>query len=128
MQKLIKLLFKDKIVFVSISITLFIAYLSLKKIESFSVGLSHLDKIYHAIAYFLLGLTWLFSFPKSLQNKSLKYVVVISCIIYGIVVEVLQGTLTTYRTASLLDVIANAIGVLIAMIVFKQVYKKIIAI
>jgi len=128
MQKVIKLLFKDRIVFISISITLFIAYLSLKKIESFSVGISHSDKIYHAIAYFLLGLTWLLSFPKSLQNKSLKYAIVISCVIYGIVVEVLQGTLTTYRTASLLDIIANIVGVLIAMMVFKQVYKKIVAI
>jgi VanZ family protein len=107
---------------------LFIGYLSLKKIDNIPIHLSHSDKIYHAIAYFLLGLTWLLSFPKSLLNRNLKYAIVISCIIYGIVVEVLQGTLTTYRTASLLDIIANTVGVIIAMLVFKLVYKKIIAI
>ena len=128
MQKVIKILFKDKILFIAIGIMLFIGYLSLKKIDNIPIHLSHSDKIYHAIAYFLLGLTWLLSFPKSLLNRNLKYAIVISCIIYGIVVEVLQGTLTTYRTASLLDIIANTVGVIIAMLVFKLVYKKIIAI
>ena len=128
MRKLIKALFKDKIIFIAISITLFIGYLSLKKIDYFPVELSQSDKVYHAIAYFSLGLTWLLSFPKSLQKKKLKYVIVISCVIYGIVIEVLQGTLTTYRTASLLDILANTVGVIVAMMIFKQVYKKIAAI
>jgi VanZ family protein len=128
MQKLIKVLFRDNILFIAISITLFIGYLSLKKIDYLPVQLSHSDKVYHAIAYFLLGLTWLLSFPKSLQKKKLKYAIVISCVIYGIVIEVLQGTLTTYRTASLLDILANIVGVIVAMIIFKQVYKKIVAI
>jgi VanZ family protein len=128
MQKLIKILFKDKILFVAIGITLFIGYLSLKKMEAMPLQLSHSDKIYHTIAYFLLGLSWLLSFPKSLQKKNLKYAVVVSCVIFGIVIEVLQGTLTTYRTASLLDVLANTVGVLVAMLLFKRVYKKIVAI
>jgi len=92
------------------------------------ISLSHSDKIYHTIAYFSLGLTWLLSFPKSLQKKKLKYAIVISCIIYGIVIEVLQATLTTYRTASLLDVVANTVGVLVAMMIFNKVYEKIVAI
>ena len=128
MQKLIKALFKDNILFIAISITLFIGYLSLKKIDYLPVQLSHSDKVYHAIAYFSLGLTWLLSFPKSLQKKKLKYAIVISCVIYGIVIEVLQGTLTAYRTASLLDILANTVGVIVAMMIFKQVYKKIGAI
>jgi VanZ family protein len=98
------------------------------KIDSVPVKLSQSDKIYHCIAYFILGLTWLLSFPNSLEKKSIKYAIVFSCIIYGIVIEVLQTTLTTYRTASLPDVIANTIGVLVAMVLFKSIYKKIIAI
>ena len=128
MLKLIKTLFKDKIIFIAIGITLGITYLSLMRLNFAPSKLSHVDKIYHSIAYFILGLTWLLSFPKSLEKKYIKYAIVISCIIYGIVIEVLQGTLTAYRTASLLDVIANTIGVLVAMVLFKSIYKKIIAI
>jgi VanZ family protein len=98
------------------------------KLDFKTVELSQIDKIYHCIAYFVLGLTWLLSFPKSLEKKHIKYAIVISCIIYGIVIEVLQTTLTAYRTASLLDVLANTIGVLLAMMLFKAIYKKIIAI
>lgn len=121
-------MFKDKILFIAIGIALFIGYLSLKKIDYVPIQLSHSDKIFHAIAYFLLGLTWLLSFPKSLQKKKVKYAVVISCVFYGIVIEVLQATLTTYRTASLLDIVANTVGVLVAMTLFNWVYKKIVAI
>ena len=96
--------------------------------QNTSIQLSHSDKFFHAIAYFSLGLTWLLSFPKSLEKKILKYAIVCFCIIYGIVIEVFQGVLTTYRTPSLLDVIANTIGVIVAMMIFKHVYKKIVAI
>ena len=128
MQKVIKILLQDKILFLAIGITLFIGYLSLKKIDYIPIQLSHSDKIYHVIAYFILGLTWLLSFPKSLQKKKLKYAIVIFCIIYGIVIEVLQATLTAYRTASLLDVVANTVGVIVAMTLYNRVYKKIAAI
>jgi VanZ family protein len=47
---------------------------------------------------------------------------------YGIIIEVLQGTLTIYRSASLLDVLANTVGIILAMVLFKQFYKKYIAI
>lgn len=92
------------------------------------IQITHSDKLFHAIAYFTLGLVWLLSFPKSLKKRSVKYAIVSSCVIYGIVLEVLQGTLTAYRTASLLDIVANTIGVVIAMMLFRQVYKKIVAI
>lgn len=128
MQKLIKTLLKDKILYFAIAITVVIGYLSLKKVQNTSIGLPHSDKVFHTIAYFLLGLTWLLSFPKSLEKKSLKYAIVCFCMIYGIVIEVFQGVLTTYRTASLLDVVANTIGVIVAMILFKHIYKKIVAI
>jgi VanZ family protein len=128
MQKLIKILFKDKVLFIAISVALFIGYLSLKKMEALPIQFSQSDKMYHAVAYFLLGFTWLLSFPKSSQKKKLKYAIVILCIIYGIVIEVLQGTLTAYRTASLLDVLANTAGVIAAMMLFNKVYRKIAAI
>jgi len=102
--------------------------LSLVKVPESTVNISNIDKGYHAIAYFSLGLSWLLSFPISIHKKSVKYTIAISCVFYGIIIEVLQSTLTTYRTASLLDMLANAVGVFMALLIFKSVSEKINAI
>ncbi|NVK52908.1 MAG: VanZ family protein [Flavobacteriaceae bacterium] len=128
MQKRIKILLKGKIIFIALGITLLICYLSLKKLSSLQIQVSHIDKVFHAIAYFFLGISWLLSFPKSYSNKVVKYTILICCVLFGIIIEISQSTLTTYRTASLLDAIANTVGVVVAVIVFKSIYKKIIAI
>ena len=128
MRKLIKTLLKDKIIFVAIGVAIVIGHLSLRKINFAPIQLSHTDKVYHVIAYFTLALTWLLSFPVSRKKNTVKYVIAFGCVIYGIIIEVLQTTLTTYRTASLLDVVANAVGVFVALIIFKSIYKKINAI
>ena len=128
MRKLIKILLKDKIIFIAISIAIIIAFLSLTKMPESPVKLSSQDKIFHTIAYFVLALTWLLSYPTSRQNNNIKYAIAFGCVFYGIIIEVLQTTLTTYRTASLLDVVANSVGVFIALLIFNSVYKKIDAI
>ncbi len=128
MPKLTQTLFKGSLLLLAVGITLFIGYLSLKKINYVPIRLSHLDKVYHVVAYFLLACAWLFFVPNPTQNPKTKYLIAIACIIYGMVIEVLQGTLTTYRTASVLDIFANMAGVIAAMMLFKQVYKKIRAI
>ncbi len=128
MQELTKRLLKASLPYIAFIVTLFIGYLSLKEVSKSPIQMAHADKVYHTIAYFTLGLIWLISFPKSLKEKRLKYAIVSFCIIYGIVLEVLQGVLTAHRTASLLDVIANTVGVIVAMLLYKQVFKKIAAI
>ena len=130
MQMDIKVLFKDrKILFIAVSITVIIAFLSLINLNStMSVKINHIDKLEHAIAYAFLALGWLLYFKESFSNKKLKYIVALGCVFYGIVIEVLQTTLTTYRTASLLDVLANMFGVFVALLVFSSIYKKIHAI
>lgn len=126
----IKTLFKDrKILFIAISITLIIAFLSLIKLNEVPVvQISHIDKLEHAFAYALLTLSWLLTFKKAFFNKNLKHVIALGCVFYGIVIEVLQTTLTTYRTGSLLDIFANMFGVIVAMLIFSSIYKKIHAI
>lgn len=129
MQMDIKVLFKDrKILFIAVSITLIIAFLSLIKLNGTSVKINHIDKLEHAIAYAFLALGWLLYFKESFSNKKLKYIIALGCVFYGIVIEVLQTTLTTYRTASLLDILANMFGVFVALLVFSSIYKKIHAI
>jgi glycopeptide antibiotics resistance protein len=46
-------------------------------------------------------------------------------IIFGIIIEVLQGTVTAYRSSDINDVLANTIGVLLMSVVIgmKNKYK-----
>lgn len=120
MLKHIKNLLKDKILAIAILITITIAYLSLMKIPKYDIQISHIDKWQHSIAYFTLSISWLFSFYK----KKVKYLIILSCILFGIIIEVLQHTLTNYRTGDYLDVVANSIGVLLGLFVFNQISKK----
>ena len=126
MLKRIKTLLEDKAIFIAISITIFIAILSLIKTDNILLeSFSNSDKVYHAITYFFLMLSWLYTFhKKEAFNKNVKYVI-LACFIYGIIIEVLQGVTTTYRTASYLDMLANGSGVVLAVLAFHLFEKKI---
>jgi len=123
MLRLIKTLLKDNIFLIAITITLLIAYLSLMRMPKFDLDFNprNIDKVYHSLAYFALCIAWLFSFVKKHQYK---YLIVFLCIIYGIVIEFLQSILTSYRTGDIIDVLANSFGILLALIVFNQILKK----
>jgi VanZ family protein len=84
-----------------------------------SLGVSFTDKIYHFLAYTVLAFLWystfLFKF-KFEKSKALIYASIFS-IIFGIIIEVLQGVLTVYRAADFYDVVANTSGVLFVVII-----------
>ncbi len=125
MLKHIKDLFHKNALFIAIVITIAIAVLSLIKMQPKSFGeISFIDKIYHGIAYFSLAIAWLYSFSKKENFNALIKYLIIGCIIYGIVIEVLQTTITSYRTASYLDIVANSVGIIIAVIAFHLLEKK----
>ncbi len=118
-----KNLFKDNFFLIAaFVITIVISCLSLIKTPKIDTGFSNIDKLYHLFAYFTLSLFWLFSFYK---KSSLKYFIVLACLIYGILIEVIQHTLTTYRTGDYKDAIANTLGSIFGVIVFNQIKKKI---
>lgn len=121
MLKHIKTLFKDNFIVIPVSITVGIIYLSLIKTPKNMIEIAQIDKVYHSIAYFVLSITWLFAFKKKSQTK---YIIVILCIILGIIIEVLQSTLTIYRTGDYLDVLANSMGVILALVVFNLFFRK----
>ena len=121
MLKHIKTLLKDSIFFIALATTIGILCLSLIKVPKTEISISNIDKLYHSFAYFVLTITWLLNFRKK-PNK--KYLVVFSCIIFGIVIEVFQNTLTNYRTGDFLDVLANSLGVLLALLIFNLISKK----
>ncbi|MBU3010476.1 VanZ family protein [Polaribacter vadi] len=121
MLKRIKKLLLDNFIIIAIGTTLAIICLSLIKLSGTGVEIKNIDKVYHSIAYFTLASTWLFSFYKKPEKK---YLIVASCIIFGIIIELLQSNLTIYRTGDIIDVLANSLGAILALIIFNLFLKK----
>jgi VanZ family protein len=92
-----------------------VCLIPLKKLPD--LGVSFADKIYHASTYFILAFLWyntlVLHFNTS-KTKAIIYTSLIS-IIFGIIIEVLQGVFTTTRHADIFDVLANSLGVLFAV-------------
>ena len=126
MLKPIKSLLEDNAIYIAIFFTISITIGSLVKSDFIVVkSISVSDKTYHLIAYFLLMLSWLYVFcKKETLQRNVKYII-LGCIIFGIIIEILQGVVTSYRTASYLDIVANTIGVLLAVVIFHVFEKKI---
>lgn len=102
---------------IAISYTIALAILSLLNLSGVPVEVKSNDKFLHVVAYFILGIIWLWVLPD--PKTTIKVIVVVNgIIIYGIVLEVLQGRLKTHRMYDVLDIIANSIGVLLAMTLF----------
>ena len=126
MLKHIKALLEDNAIFIAVFFTISITIGSLVKSDLIAVEIvSVSDKTYHFIAYFLLMLSWLYAFFKREKfEENVKYII-LGCFIFGIIIEILQGIITSYRTASFLDILANTIGVLLAVVIFHVFEKKI---
>lgn len=77
------------------------------------------DKIGHALAYFSLSFSWLMGW-KFYTNITLHrkhiFCIALACIAFGVLMEVLQGTLFTYRTFEWADAIANTVGVILGVL------------
>ena len=81
-----------------------------------SIGSSFDDKIYHFIAYFLFTiLGYNYCKVNKLNNPVLISAAVV--IIYGIIIEVMQYVMTTYRSLDAYDVLANSLGAAFAALI-----------
>ncbi len=119
----IRKLLERNALYIAIFITVLIAFLSLVSLRSIHViKVSHSDKYGHFIAYFVLSLSWFF-FYSNYKKKIKKYIISIFIISYGIILEVLQGLLTTYRQADVYDFLANSVGVILAAILFEKLNR-----
>ena len=120
MLQLMRTWLKGKMFLIAVSITLSLVILSLIKVPEYTLSVTHLDKWQHCFAYFVLSISWLIVFYK----KKKKRLVVVCCILLGVIIEVSQNTLTSYRTGDFYDVIANSLGVLLGLLVFNKFSKK----
>jgi VanZ family protein len=111
------------LLFLSGIYTLAITWLSLVQLGKISIGeFNPTDKMLHAGAYFLLVLLWKLYFVFQASDferyKSNLLWVAALCLLFGMLIEVLQGTLTSYRDPDWWDILANSTGVLLAVLLF----------
>ena len=71
--------------------------------------------IIHLVLFFILYLFFYFSFSN-------KYIILLFCIIYSVVVEILQ--VFTSRSFQIFDIIFNLIGVLVSLLFLLYFYKN----
>lgn len=92
------------------------------KLEVTQVQIS--DKLVHITAYCLLTLNWLLVYRFKINRLKYGFFILFLVFIYGIIIEVLQGVLTSYRQADLLDVLANLAGISLAFIFFSLFFER----
>lgn len=86
-----------------------VVFASLVSPSFLSMPVAVSDKLYHAVAYFVLTLVALYIF-----DDEQPLVVAVGVVVLGAGVEVAQG-FVPYRTMSLLDAVANVVGVAVAV-------------
>lgn len=87
-----------------------------------------IDKVVHAGMFFVLGILSYWGFYEQRRWESLSrnaaWYALLLCILYGGLIEVLQGTIFTYRSADWLDWIFDIGGTLLGLWVFSLLKKR----
>ncbi|MET3029278.1 VanZ family protein [Flavobacterium sp. UW10123] len=98
-----------------------------------AVNFPSIDKIVHFCFHFGFTISWILFFKKELKGKDADdykaYLIsFIFSVFFGITIEILQSALTTTRASDVTDVLANALGAIVAVfsaIAFKRQIDKI---
>ena len=83
-------------------------------------SIRYLDKIQHALIFLTLSVSGYLTF----KNKI--WIITIGLIIFGAIVELLQGALTTTRTADVNDWLADVAGVLFGLVIVS-IYRQFVS-
>ena len=111
---------------IAITLTIFItisSLVSLRGIKTLDIGIHNFDKIIHFISYFSLTISWFFATQHAVTKQKSKLLLILLLIFFGIIIEALQGGMTTHRQADFYDILANSIGVLLAAALFSKLNR-----
>ncbi len=100
---------------------------SLSELPKVEVQLSFGDKIVHAVFYaFLTIFCYLFMLVEWQKYKKRRTLLVSSVLsfIYGMIIEGLQYVLPYKRSADWFDVLANSLGVFLAILVIRCIIDR----
>jgi VanZ family protein len=128
MLKLIKRLLERNAYSIAIGLTIVIVFLSLVQTSSLIEVVKVSDKSLHSFAYFGLALSWFFAVKSSHTKMKQKIIIALFVLLLSVLLEYLQGTIIDNRVLDYFDIVANIIGIVIAMVFFRpllHVYKTI---
>ena len=112
-------------IYFAIFITIIIGWGSLTTIEgTIPSNINVSDKVIHCAAYLILTLSWLMVFKNNYKVLNISVFIAVSVFFYGIIIEVLQATVTINRQFEIKDIVANTIGIILGFTVFKVLSQK----
>lgn len=96
--------------------------------NSLDINIPYFDKFIHFTFYFtasMLGALFGREISKGRISKTkILGISFLGLVVYGIIIEILQSSLTTYRSGELMDVIANSTGALLGTLLIWSVFSK----
>jgi VanZ family protein len=107
-------------IIVILTFSVIIIYLSLANFNQdnkIQINLPYFDKLIHFIMYFAYSITILFSFRCA---RTIHFAVIIYCIIFGIMLEIIQEYVVLQRTGDITDALSNAAGVLTGYLFYQK--------
>ncbi|WP_445714822.1 VanZ family protein [Flavobacterium sp.] len=120
-MKITKHLSERKYFLLTIFWAILIAVLSLVSFKSIAKGIvSGNDKFFHFVFYAIFAIL----LRLSIRNKKMNFFIICIVVIYGIIIEILQGVLTTTRESDLFDALANTLGAIVGLKGLHYVKKQ----
>ena len=108
-------------------IILFLSASSGIKVPESLSDLTGTDKFGHLVIYAIFSVLMLFGVFKArnkVPNNPNAILVVSICSVYGVLMELMQFTFFPGRYFEVLDIIANIIGSIVGLLVFKYIINK----
>ena len=106
----------------SILVALLLLYLSLTNSEKFEklllMNFSFMDKVVHFGMYFVLMTVIILEHRKTLKNSRNLFLSALIPLLYGILMEIMQLTLTLSRSGDFYDALADAAGILASVLLW----------
>jgi hypothetical protein len=106
----------------TILVALIILYLSLANSDTFEniplVDLPDFDKVVHLGMYFVLMSVIIYENRKTIKSTPGLFLTGLIPLSYGILMEILQATLTVTRSGSVFDALADAVGVILSILLW----------
>jgi VanZ family protein len=116
---------KKILLFLLVLWLVFVTTLSLISLNSFSkVQIKGGDKYVHFIFYFVLTGLLILNLMSKFNFRKAVFISAISSVIYGIIIEVLQGVVTAYREPEILDILFNSLGCIFAAFLMIKNQKR----
>jgi VanZ family protein len=97
-------------------------YLSLASSHTFDkiplINIPNFDKFVHFAMFFGLMSVIIFENRRKIKSPSYLFMTGLIPLFYGVLMEILQSTLTTTRTGSFYDAVADATGILASILIW----------